>query len=148
MKVKDCMCGEVCCVKPDTKVYEVAKLMEKNHIGCVPVCDNQNCLVGVITDRDIILRTVACDKDVKSTNASDIMTCNVCTCNENDDISDAEQKMATNQIRRIPVVDNNKVIGILTLGDLAQYSDEIGEEYFCDTVEDICGCGGKAKNNY
>ena len=65
-----------------------------------------------------------------------------------DDISDAEQKMATNQIRRIPVVDNNKVIGILTLGDLAQYSDEIGEEYFCDTVEDICGCGGKAKNNY
>lgn len=148
MKVKDCMCGEVCCVKPDTKVYEVAKLMEKNHIGCVPVCDNQNCLVGVITDRDIILRTVACDKDVKSTNASDIMTCNVCTCNENDDISDAEQKMETNQIRRIPVVDNNKVIGILTLGDLAQYSDEIGEEYFCDTVEDICGCGGQAKNNY
>ena len=39
MKVKDCMCGEVCCVKPDTKVYEVAKLMEKNHIGCVPLRD-------------------------------------------------------------------------------------------------------------
>ena len=148
MKVKDCMCGEVCCVKPDTKVYEVAKLMEKNHIGCVPDWDNQNCLVGVITDRDIILRTVACDKDVKSTNASDIMTCNVCTCNENDDISDAEQKMATNQIRRIPVVDNNKVIGILTLGDLAHYGEEIGEEYFCDTVDDICGCGGQAINNY
>ena len=148
MKVKDCMCGEVCCVKPDTKVYEVAKIMEKNHIGCVPVCDNQNCLVGVITDRDIILRGVACDKDVKNTNASDIMTCNVCTCNENDDICDAEQKMATNQIRRIPVVDNNKVIGILTLGDLAHYNEEIGEEYFCDTVEDICQCGGQAKNNY
>lgn len=147
MKVKDCMCGEVCCVKPETKIYEVAKLMEKNHIGCVPVCDSQNCIVGVITDRDIILRSIACDKDVKNTMASDIMTCNVCTCNENDDISTAERKMAENQIRRIPVVDNNKVIGILTLGDLAHYEEEIGTEQVCTTIEDICQCGGQAKNN-
>lgn len=148
MKVKDCMCGEVCCVKPNTKVYEIAKLMEKNHIGCIPVCNEENCIVGVITDRDIILRSIACDKDVKNTNASDIMTCNVCTCNENDDISEAENKMAKNQIRRIPVVDNNKVIGILTLGDLAHYDKEIGEEQVCNTIENICECGGQAKNNY
>lgn len=147
MKVKDCMCGEVCCVKPDTKVYEIAKLMGQNHIGCVPVCDDKNCLVGIITDRDIILRSIANDKDVKSTNASEIMTTNVCTCNENEDISNAENKMAQNQIRRIPVVDNNKVIGILTLGDLAHYNEETGEDNFCNTVEDICGCGGQAKNN-
>ena len=147
MKVKDCMCGEVCCVKPDTKVYEIAKLMGQNHIGCVPVCDDKNCLVGIITDRDIILRSIANDKDVKSTKASEIMTTNVCTCNENEDISDAENKMAQNQIRRIPVIDNNKVIGILTLGDLAHYNEETGENNFCNTVEDICGCGGQAKNN-
>ena len=147
MKVKDCMCGEVCCVKPDTKVYEIAKIMGQNHIGCVPVCDDKNCLVGIITDRDIILRSIANDKDVKSTKASEIMTTNVCTCNENEDISNAENKMAQNQIRRIPVVDNNKVIGILTLGDLAHYNEETGEDNFCNTVEDICGCGGQAKNN-
>ena len=147
MRVKDCMCGEVCWVKPDTKIYEIAKIMEQNHIGCVPVCDEQNYLVGIITDRDIILRTIACDKDVKNTNASDIMTCNVCTCNQNDDISDAERKMATNQIRRIPVVDNNKVIGMLTLGDLAHYNKKIGEDYFCTTIENICDCSGQAKNN-
>lgn len=147
MRVKECMCGEVCWVKPDTKIYEIAKIMEQNHIGCVPVCNEQNCIVGIITDRDIILRGIACDKDVKSTNASDIMTSNVCTCNQNDDILDAERKMATNQIRRIPVVDNNKVIGMLTLGDLCHYNDEIGENYFCTTVEDICECGGQAKNN-
>ena len=147
MKVKDCMCGEVCCVKPDTKVYEIAKLMGQNHIGCVPVCDDKNCLVGIITDRDIILRSIANDKDVKSTKASEIMTTNVCTCNENEDICNAENKMAQNQIRRIPVVDNNKVIGILTLGDLAHYNEETGEDNFCNTVEDICGCGGQAKNN-
>ena len=148
MKIKDCMCGEVYCVKPETKVYEIAKLMNENHIGCVPVCDQNNCIVGVITDRDIILRSVACDKDVKNTPASEIMTCNVCTCTQNDDINEAERKMAKNQIRRIPVVDNNKVIGILTLGDLAHYSEETGEAKFCNTVEDICGCGGQTKNNY
>ena len=54
MKVKECMCGDVCCVKPETKLTEVAKLMEKNRIGCVPVCDSSNYLVGVITDRDYI----------------------------------------------------------------------------------------------
>lgn len=148
MKVKDCMCGEVCCVKPDTKINEVAKIMNQNHVGCVPVCDAQNCLVGIITDRDIILRSIACDKDVKTTNASDIMTCNVCTCTQNDDVSDAERKMSTNQIRRIPVVDNNKVIGMLTFGDLSHYCKEIGEDCFCNTVENICECGGQAKNNY
>ena len=147
MKVKDCMCGEVCCVKPETKINEVAKLMEKNHIGCIPVCNDQNCIVGVITDRDITLRSTACDKDAKTTIASDIMTCNVCTCNENDNISDAERKMADNQIRRIPVVDNNKVIGILTLGDLANYNKEIGQNEVCNTIENICECGGQAKNN-
>ncbi len=147
MKVKDCMCGDVCCVKPDTKIYDVAKLMEQNHIGCVPVCDDKNCLVGIITDRDITLRTVACNKDAKNTNASEIMTCNVCSCNQNDDICDVENKMATNQVRRIPVLDNNKVIGILTLGDLAHYNEEIGEEIFCNTIEKICKCGGQAKNN-
>lgn len=147
MKVKDCMCGEVCKVKPDTKINEIAKLMENNHVGCVPVCDDQNCLVGIITDRDIILRSVACDKDSKTTKASDIMTCNVCTCTQNDDITDAERKMSTNQIRRIPVVDNNKVIGMLTLGDLSQNYEKIGEDCFCNTVENICGCDGQAKNN-
>ena len=147
MKVKDCMCGEVCCVKPETKINEVAKLMEKNHIGCIPVCNDQNCIVGAITDRDITLRCTACDKDAKTTIASDIMTCNVCTCNENDNISDAERKMADNQIRRIPVVDNNKVIGILTLGDLANYNKEIGQNEVCNTIENICECGGQAKNN-
>ena len=104
MKVKDCMCGEVWCAKPDTKINEVAKLMEKNHIGCVPICDQNNCLVGMITDRDIALRTVACGKDAKNTTASEIMSCNVCCCNENDEVCDAEKKMSTNQVRRIPVV--------------------------------------------
>lgn len=147
MKVKECMCNEVCCVKPDTKVYEVVKLMNDNHIGCIPVCDNNNCICGVVTDRDILLRTIACDKDAKQTSISDIMSCNVCTCKENDEMTNAESKMAENQIRRLPVCDeNNKVIGILTMGDLAQNDRELGKQQVCTTIENICNCNGQIKN--
>ena len=79
MKVKECMCQDVCCVRPETKVYEVAKLMSENHIGSIPVCDNNNCLCGIVTDRDIILRSLACDKFNKQTPISEIMTTNIRT---------------------------------------------------------------------
>ena len=141
MKVKDCMCNDVWCVKPETKINEVAKIMGTNHIGCVPVCDNNDCICGIVTDRDIILRSIACDKDVTKTPVSDIMTCNVCTCKENDEVSNAESKMSENQIRRIPVCDQyNHVIGILTMGDLAQNDKELGKQEVCTTISNICNC--------
>lgn len=147
MKVKDCMCGEVCCVKTNATVKEIAKLMEQNHIGCVPVCNETNEIVGLITDRDIVLRGIACGRDINKMVANEIMTTNICTCNENDDICQVEKKMSRNQIRRIPVVDNSKVIGILTFGDLAHYNRELDRIEFCNTIENICECGGQAKNN-
>ena len=112
MKVKDCMCNEVWAAKPETTIYDIAKLMETNKVGCIPVCDNNNCLVGIITDRDIVLRGVGCDKNAKTTLASDIMTTNICTCKPDEDVYDAECKMSQNQVRRIPVVENNKVVGM------------------------------------
>ena len=121
--------------------------MNENHIGCVPVCDTNNCICGIVTDRDIILRTVACDKDVCNTKTSDIMTTNVCTCKEDEEITNAESKMTQNKIRRLPVCDsNNKVIGILTMGDLAQNDREIGKQEVCTTISDICDCNTN-KNN-
>lgn len=147
MKVKDCMCNEICCVKPNATISEVAKLMSENHIGSIPICDDKNCLCGIITDRDIILRTVACNKDANTTPVSDIMTCNVCSCTENDEISNAEHKMAQNQIRRLPVCDNNNhVIGMLTLGDLCQNEQEIGPQEVCKTLGNICECKPNAQN--
>ncbi len=141
MKVKDCMCNDVCYVTPDTKVKEVAKLMAQNHIGSVAVADNKDCLCGIVTDRDIILRTVACDKDIKETEVSEIMSTNVCSCKENDEMTDAQSKMAINHIRRLPVCDeDNKIIGILTFGDIAQNSCEIGKDEVSDTAEKICDC--------
>lgn len=141
MKVKDCMCTDVCCVKPETTIRDVAKLMSQNHIGSIPVCDTNNCLCGIVTDRDIILRTIACDKDVKTTPVSDIMSTNVCTCEENEDMANAENKMGTNKVRRLPVCDNNKkVIGMLTLGDIAQNRADLDDREICITFEDICDC--------
>ena len=144
MKVKDCMCDDVCCVKPDAKVQEVAKLMAQNHIGCVPVCDNNDCICGIVTDRDVLLRCVACDKDIHQTPVSDIMSCNVCTCQENDEMSNAESKMGQQQIRRLPVCDNqNRIVGILTMGDIAQNNQQLGQNQVCTTFENICGCNNK-----
>ena len=141
MKVKDCMCNDVFCVKPDTNLNQVAKLMNEKHVGCIPVCNEENNICGIVTDRDILLRAVACDKDTKTCKVSDIMTCNVCTCKESDEMTNAESKMAEYQIRRLPVCDdNNKVIGILTLGNLAQNGNQIGNEEFCNTVGNICDC--------
>lgn len=147
MKVKECMCEEVYCVKPETNIYEVAKLMSDNHVGSIPVCNTNNEICGIVTDRDILLRSIVCDKNIKETPVSDIMTCNVYTCTEDDDVKKAEMKMAQNQIRRLPVCDyNNKVVGILTLGDLAQNCPEIGREEVNRTLEDICNCNQTAKN--
>lgn len=141
MKVKECMCNNVCCVRPETQLKEIAKLMSENHIGCIPVCDNNNCICGVLTDRDIILRTIACEKDPCNTKASEIMTTNVCICKENDDMTNAQSKMAQNQIRRLPVCDeNNHVIGILTLGDLTNKDNQIGKEEVSSTINEICNC--------
>ena len=131
----------MCCVKPETKIQEVAKLMSENHIGCIPVCDENQCICGIVTDRDVLLRCVACNKDTNQTPVSDIMSCNVCTCKEDDEITNAETKMGQNQIRRLPVCDDkNKVVGILTLGDLAQNDQEIGKQQVCSTLENICNC--------
>ena len=144
MKVKDCMCDDVCCVKPDAKVQEVAKLMAQNHIGCVPVCDNNDCICGIVTDRDVLLRCIACDKDIHQTSVSDIMSCNVCTCQENDEMSNAETKMGQQQIRRLPVCDDqNRIVGILTMGDIAQNNQQLGQSQVCTTFENICGCNNK-----
>lgn len=149
MKISECMCQDVCFVKPDCKTYDAARIMCENHIGCIPVCDEQKKIVGIITDRDILLRTVACNKDTKTTPVSEIMTTKVFTCQAEKDITEAQNLMAQNQVRRIPVVDDtNKVVGMLTMGDLAQNDKKIGQQNVCTTIQNICNTQGSTKNNY
>ena len=146
MQVNECMCTDVYSAKPETTIYDVVKIMQDRKIGCVPICDNNNSIVGLVTDRDIVLRGVACDKDSKTTPISEIMTSNVCCCNPEDEVYQAENKMSEYQIRRIPVIENNKVIGMLTMGDLAHCDRELGKQEVCTTIGNICSCEGKVKN--
>lgn len=146
MKVKECMSLNVCYCNPESTVKEAAKLMCDNHVGCIPVCDNSKNVVGVLTDRDVILRTIACDKDATTTPVSEIMTCKVCCCTPETDINEATKLMSDKQIRRIPVVQNNQIVGILTLGDLANSDTQVGAREVCNTLENICNCSSNAKN--
>lgn len=147
MKINECMSEDVCFVKPDCNTYDAARIMCENHIGCIPVCDDAKKVVGIITDRDILLRAVACDKQAKTTPVSDIMTTNVYTCKCEDDITQAQNVMAQNQIRRIPITDQNcKLVGILSMGDLAQNDKKIGQQNVSTTIENICNCKGSTKN--
>lgn len=142
MKVKDCMCNEVCCITPDSTIKECATIMCNKHVGCIPVCDNSQNVVGLVTDRDIILRAIACDKDVKTTPVSEIMTCEVCSCSPEVDITEAEHLMSQNQVKRIPVVENNRIVGILTLGDLSS-NEQVNNNEVGNTLNNICSCNEK-----
>lgn len=142
MRVKDCMCNNVVWATPDATVRDCARIMGEQHIGSMPVCNQNQNVVGFVTDRDILLRAVACDKDLNTTKVSDIMTTNVCCCDVDHDIDEATDLMCHNQIRRLPVVENNKIVGIVTLGDLAVND---GITYGCvgRTYEHICNKNNK-----
>lgn len=137
MKVKECMCNDVCCISPKTTVRECAKIMGEKHIGCVPVCGNNNEILGLITDRDILLRAVAKNKDADKTNIEEIMTKKVCCCEGDSELFVAEKLMCEQQIRRIPVLENKQIIGIITIGDLAKNHD-INNGGVGATLQSIC----------
>lgn len=145
MKVRDCMCNDVACVCPDATIKEVAKLMQNRHVGCIPVCDSNQKVLGIVTDRDLILRTLACDKDVNQTKVSDVMTTKIYNCTPEAEIEDVEQIMCDCQIRRVPVVENEQLIGIITIGDLA-HNKNVNSDEMSYTFERICKCGDNAKN--
>ena len=141
MKIKECMCNKVFSVQPEVQVTEVAKMMEQNHVGCIPVCDEEKYLSGIITDRDIVLRTIACGKNPDKTKASEIMTTKVWSCMQEEDISEAERMMSQHKIRRLPVCDqDNKLIGMLTIGNIAQKNSKSNETNIGNTMEKICDC--------
>lgn len=142
MKVKDCMCNQVEYVTPSNTVHDCATIMYNKRIGCVPICNNSKNVVGLVTDRDIILRCVACNKNPNTTPVSEIMTCEVCCCNSEDDIQKAQDLMSKNQVKRIPIIENEKLIGMLTLGDLAA-NTQVDNTNVGNTLECICECDKK-----
>jgi CBS domain-containing protein len=124
MKVKNCMHNGAQWVSPETPVKAVANAMLEQDIGAVPVGENDR-LIGMITDRDIVLRAVANGQDVSALKARDVMTKGVIWCRDSDDITHAANLMQSKKVRRLPVIDKNKrMVGILSLGDLSHAGTE------------------------
>src|SRR5512139_2591673 len=121
-KCSDVMTRNPVSARPDDPVASVAKLMKENDIGPVPIVDNNNSkrLVGIVTDRDLALKVVAAGRDPQTTPVQEVMTTNVVTCRDSDDIETALDAMSTQQLRRIPVVDDgNMLLGIIAQADIA-----------------------------
>lgn len=123
MLVKDLMTAAVTSVPPGSGVDSAVKVMRSEDVGIVPVCDIQGHLLGVITDRDILIR------DGLGKTVDEIMSRDVIYAAPKDNIHDAALKMSQYGVRRLPVVENEKLIGMLSLKDLAGkriFTAEIG----------------------
>jgi CBS domain-containing protein len=142
MRVKDCMSKDPIYVTEENSITSVAKLMNEHHVGSIPVCDDNKKVLGIVTDRDIILRSIACDKDVKQTKVADIMSRDVIKTSEDTDASWVADIMSKNQIRRVPVVRNEELVGMVSIGDLAR-NDDFSNKEVADCMCDICTCTGK-----
>src|SRR5688572_4590952 len=118
MNVSEVMTAQVATAKPTSTITEVARTMAKIESGAVPVVDDDK-VVGLITDRDIVIRVVADGLGLDSP-VSQVMSEDVQTCREDDNLADAAAKMGAHQIRRLVVLnDRGKLAGILSLGDVA-----------------------------
>ena len=122
------------CAPTDT-VQQAAQLMKTEDVGPIPVAGQDGRLEGIITDRDIVLKIVAEGRDPKTTKLSEVMTIDVVTCAPDGDIEDTLNLMEDHQVRRIPVVEGGRLVGIISQADVATRLDQ--PEKTAELVEDI-----------
>jgi CBS domain-containing protein len=137
-KCSDIMTQDLVVCTPTNTVTEVARLMKTEDIGPVLVVDNEQSktLVGIVTDRDLVLKVIAEGLDPKTTKVSDVMSKKLVTCYTDDDVEQAMNAMAQYQLRRIPVAEENmKLVGIISQADVAT---RLGEpEKTAEVVKEI-----------
>ncbi|MBA2412516.1 MAG: CBS domain-containing protein [Burkholderiaceae bacterium] len=130
--IAEIMTTDVEVVRPEETLRDAARAMADLDVGSLPVCDGKK-LIGMITDRDITVRAVAEGKS-SDTPVSEVMTDEVVWCSESDSVDEVLQKMSEAQVRRIPVVDEDRqLVGIVALGDIALEEDDDVDE----TLRDI-----------
>jgi CBS domain-containing protein len=118
-QLREIMTEEVVFLLPDHTAYDAARKMKELNVGVIPVCDQDKRLLGLITDRDIVLRVVAAGLDADGTILQDCATLDPVAAQPDWDMEMATTLMSQHQIRRLPVVQNGKLVGIISLGDLA-----------------------------
>jgi CBS domain-containing protein len=117
--VADVMTRGVRSMKPQDQVTLAAQAMDELNVGAIPVCEGDK-VVGMVTDRDIVVRGVAQQSDTRAMKLADVMSTDVRCAHEDDDVDDVLSQMAQTQIRRMPVLDRGEhLVGIVSLGDIA-----------------------------
>jgi CBS domain-containing protein len=119
MKIQEVMTPDVSYVRPDTPILEIARKMREADIGSTPVVENDR-LVGMVTDRDIVVRVVAEGTPTQTATARDAMSPGILYCFDDESVDEVLEKMGDQQIRRLPVLNRDKrLVGVVSLGDLS-----------------------------
>jgi CBS domain-containing protein len=121
--VREIMCLDPECVSPDASLREVAELMKEAGVGDVLIRDDDGRLCGIITDRDLVTRGLAEGKDPDETRAIDVCSQKLITLGLDAALDEAVRVMRDNSVRRIPIVDGDAPVGVISLGDLARERD-------------------------
>lgn len=122
-KVRDVMSTHPVALPPDASLVEAARKMRENDIGDVLIVEPDGRLLGILTDRDLVVRGIANEMDAASTTIGDVCSPDMVAVNADDDADSAVQVMRQRAIRRIPVTDDGQVIGVVSLGDMAIEKD-------------------------
>ena len=131
--IRDLMTKNPCAIDADQPVAHAAKMMRDENVGLAPIVEGQK-LVGTLTDRDIAIRVVAEGKDPQKTTVREVATTSVVTIDPNQDLAEALRLMAQNQVRRLPVVEDGRLAGIVAQADVAKHSSD---EQTGEVVEEI-----------
>ena len=127
MKVCDIMTRNVVKIGPEESVEVAARALNHYNIGVLPVCSADGKLCGVVTDRDLVTRCLATNKSAANTTIRQVMTRQVLSVTPDTDAAMAAHLMGRQQVRRLPVVENGRVCGMLSLGDLAGQKEGVSE---------------------
>ena len=121
--IRDLMTSNPTTCETSSSIADVARVMRDEDVGPVPVTEGGR-LVGIVTDRDIVTRVLAEERDLQSTTVGDICSSDLVTVTPEDDLDQALRKMASAQVRRLPVVEGDRIIGIVAQADVARQAPE------------------------
>lgn len=135
MKVSDIMTKNVIKVSPNESVEVAARALTHYNIGALPVCREDGKLCGMVTDRDLVTRCMAANMPVSTTSVRQVMTNQVMSVHPDTDAAVAAHLMGRQQVRRLPVIENGKLCGMVSLGDIACREESVMDA--ADALTDI-----------
>ncbi|WP_047152147.1 CBS domain-containing protein [Aneurinibacillus tyrosinisolvens] len=133
-KLRDIMTSNIATVTQKDNLYEAAVKMKEHNVGIIPVVDEQNKCIGLITDRDIVIRAIA-DKNPPSTSVVDIMSERLISGEPDMSVSRAAEIMAKEKVRRLPVLENGTLVGMVAMADLTRNKETQDEAAFA--IEEV-----------